>query len=123
LEDHDGRRYRQKPFAVFEHGTRIYAPTDTAPRYRVVATTADGARVFHKAGDEAAARAKARELERFSAEHTPITSVKAVSPTLATLTDDYLDHVQARSRRYRERQDSIIRCWVLPHLGALPVTD
>ena len=32
------RRYRKKPLAQFEHGTRIYAPSDGESRYRVVAT-------------------------------------------------------------------------------------
>jgi hypothetical protein len=31
-------RYRKKPFARLEHGTRIYAPSPGEARYRVVAT-------------------------------------------------------------------------------------
>ena len=38
------RRYRKKPLAAFEHGTRIYAPTSGERRYRVVATEAAGGR-------------------------------------------------------------------------------
>ena len=37
--------YRKKPLAMFEGGTRIYAPSRGEPRYRVVATDADGNRV------------------------------------------------------------------------------
>jgi hypothetical protein len=36
--------YRKKPLAVFENGTRIYAPTASESRYRVVAPTIDGRR-------------------------------------------------------------------------------
>jgi hypothetical protein len=31
-------RYRKKPLAQLEHGTRIYAPSAREARYRVVAT-------------------------------------------------------------------------------------
>ena len=41
------RRYR-KPIVTFEHGTRIYAPSEGEPRYRLIAKDADGARVFQK---------------------------------------------------------------------------
>lgn len=37
------RRYR-KPLVSFELGTRVYAPTEAEPRYRVVARTPDGVR-------------------------------------------------------------------------------
>lgn len=71
------RRYRKKPLAAFEHGTRIYGPTANERRYRVVATDPCGARLFHKFASEHDARAKAREIEAYLADRTPIRS----SPT------------------------------------------
>ncbi len=48
---------------MFEHGTRIYAPSRGEARYRVVSTDGDGHRAFYKLASEEAARAKAREIE------------------------------------------------------------
>ena len=49
-------KYRKKPLAQFEHGTRIYAPSTGETRYRVVATDPETGRRFStKAPDEAAA--------------------------------------------------------------------
>ena len=56
------RRYR-KPIVTFEHGTRIYAPSEGEPRYRLIAKDADGARVFQKFHTEDDARRRAREVE------------------------------------------------------------
>jgi len=54
--------YRKKPLAQLEHGTRIYAPSPTEARYRVVATDpVSGERIFVKCRTEDAARTKARE--------------------------------------------------------------
>ena len=66
------RRYRKKPFAVFESGTRIYAPSRNVSRYRIVATDAEGHRVFHSATSEEDARAKARQLEAHLASAVPL---------------------------------------------------
>lgn len=60
-----GSRYRKKPLAVFEHGTRIYAPSSGEDCYRVTVTTVTGKRLFHKFVREDVARAKARELETY----------------------------------------------------------
>jgi hypothetical protein len=74
------RRYRKKPLAVFEHGTRIYAPSPGQPRYRVVATDADDNRVFRSFRAEAAARDKARELEAYlAANHRCVTRRSGVA--------------------------------------------
>ena len=58
--------YRKKPLAQLEHRTRIYTPSPTETRYRVVATDpVSGERIFVKCRTEDAARTKARELEQF----------------------------------------------------------
>ena len=111
------RRYRKKPLAAFEHGTRIYAPTAHEGRYRVVATDPGGARLFHKFVSEDDARAKARELEAYLADRTPIRSSPDRPRTVAALAEGYLAHLAGRSLRYRERQDALLRRWVLPRLG------
>lgn len=54
---------RRKPLVSYEHGARVYAPSEGEPRYRVVATDADGQRVFAKFSSEDAARHRAREIE------------------------------------------------------------
>ena len=59
--------YRKKPLAQLEHRTRIYTPSPTETRYRVVATDpVSGERIFVKCRTEDAARTKARELEQSS---------------------------------------------------------
>ena len=69
-------RYRKKPLAQFEHGTRIYAPTANEPRYRVVATDpTNDERIFVKCPSEEHARAKA---------HNPGTNRGGTGPHGAT---------------------------------------
>lgn len=116
------RRYRKKPLAAFEHGTRIYAPTIKEPRYRVVATEATGGRLFHKFVSEDDARAKAREVESYLADRTPIRSSPEQPRSVAALSDAYLVHLVGRSLRYRERQEALLKRWVLPRLGQHPVS-
>src|SRR5206468_3335810 len=66
-------RYRKKPLAQCEHGTRIYAPTEGETRFRVVTTDpATSERLFVKLATEEAARSKARELEQFIAQSAPV---------------------------------------------------
>jgi hypothetical protein len=66
-------RYRKKPLAQLEHGTRIYAPSTSEARYRVVANDpVSGERIFVKCGTEDQARAKARELEQFIDQAAPV---------------------------------------------------
>lgn len=115
------RRYRKKPLAVFEHGTRLYAPSHGEGCYRVVATDTGGKRLFHKFSREEAARAKARELESYLASNTPIHGCGDRS--VAALATAYLTHLEGRSRRYQERQEAVLRCWVLPRLAGTPVSD
>ncbi|HEX5267672.1 MAG TPA: hypothetical protein VFW24_12950 [Acidimicrobiales bacterium] len=114
------RTYRKKPFAVFEHGTRIYAPTRGELRWRVVAGDAEGTRVFHKVGTEDAARARARVIEADLARHAPLRPAEGPR-TVRALSAAYLASLEGRSFRYRERQAAILSRWVLPHLGALEV--
>jgi hypothetical protein len=74
-------RYRKKPLAQLEHGTRIYAPSPAEVRYRVVATDPlSGDRIFVKCRTEEAARAKARELEQFIAQTAPIRDPQDAGP-------------------------------------------
>jgi integrase len=116
------RRYRKKPLAVFEHGTRIYAPTPDAPRYRVVAADTTGSRIFLKLRTEDDARAKARELEAYLASATPVRGPDEVR-TVAALADRYRESLSTRSARYRERQEGLLRKWILPSLGDTLVSD
>jgi hypothetical protein len=61
-------RYRKKPLAQLEHGTRIYAPSPSETRYQAVGTDpVSGERIFVKVRTEELARGKARELEQFIA--------------------------------------------------------
>jgi hypothetical protein len=57
------RRRYNKPIASFEYGTRLYAPSEGEPRYRVVAKDRAGRRVFRRFDDEETARQHAREVE------------------------------------------------------------
>ena len=66
-------RYRKKPLAQYEFGTRIYAPSGGERRYRVVTVDLVAAdRVVHKFTDEDDGRVKARELEQLLASATPL---------------------------------------------------
>lgn len=115
MEGH--RTYRKKPLAVFERGTRLYAPSVGEPRYRVVASDVTGKRMFFKFDREDDARAKARELELFLRSATPVRGSADEPRTVAALAHRYLAHLQGRSLRYRERQEYLLRCWILPNLG------
>lgn len=117
------RRYRRKPLATFEHGTRIYAPTPSEDCYRVSATDATGRRVSHKFAIESHAREKARELEAFLATRTPLYGGRSGDRTVGVLASLYIDHLEGRSVRYRERQDGLLRCWILPKLADINVSD
>lgn len=118
--------YRKKPLAQFEHGTRIYAPSGSETRYRVVATDPATRRRFStKANTEDDARERAREIdERIAASK----SVHAISDerarTVQLLADRYVeDHLSTLSLRYRERQEYLLGSWILPRLGTLPLRD
>ncbi len=115
--------YRKKPLAVFEYGTRIYAPSAGESRFRVVATDVAGSRVSVKYKFEGDARAKAREVEAFLSTRILLRARPDQPRTVTALATAYLEHLRGRSVRYRERQDSILRCWVLPHLGDRVVSE
>ena len=117
------QRYRKKPFAVFEHGTRIYAPSAGEDRFRVVATDAAGGRVSYKFRIEPEARAKAREIESFLAAQVPLRARPDQPRTVGTLGAAYLGHLEGRSPGYRDRQASILRSWLLPRLGDITVGE
>ena len=118
-------RYRKKPLAQFEHGTRIYAPTANEPRFRVVATDpTNDERIFVKCPSEGHARAKARELEQFLAQAAPIRDLRVDGArTVERLAASYVeDHLAELSLRYREKQQHLLRRWILPHIGDRTVT-
>ena len=115
------RRYRKKPLATFEHGTRIHAPSAGEKRYRVIATDVDGRRVFHKYVREDDARAKARQLEAYLASKTSLYGGRGGDRTVGALASLYVTHLAGRSVRYQERQDAFLRCWILPRLGKTPL--
>lgn len=119
-------KYRKKPLAQFEHGTRIYAPSGGETRYRVVATDpTTGRRFSTKALDEVAARARAREIETRLARSTPVHAITDErSRTVRVLAERYVtDHLSTLSLRYRERQEYLLRSWILPMVGDRPLAD
>lgn len=117
------RTYRKKPLATFEHGTKLYSPSDGERRYRVVGRDVTGERLYFKFDRESVARAKARELESYFGTGTPVRGTANEPRTVAALAARYLIHLAGRSTRYRERQEYLLRCWVLPVLGDAPVAD
>lgn len=126
LEEHVSthpRSYRRKPLAIFEHGTRLYAPSAGEDRYRVVAMDVGGSRLFYKFVSEAEARRKAREVESYLANRTPLRSTPDQPRTVAALAHDYLLHLRGRSVRYQERQATFLRHWILPRLGDVTVSN
>ena len=115
------RRYR-RPLVSFEFGTRIYAPTDAEPRYRVVAPGVDGARVSQKFSTEDAARRRARELEKLQSSSAIAPGRLPAPSTVGGLIDRYVASLGSRSTRYVERQEYLLRMWVRPVLGDLALT-
>lgn len=117
------RKYRKKPLAVFENGTRLYAPSPGESRHRVVASDVTGQRMFFKFDSEADARAKARELEAYLGSATPVRGSAEELRTVGALAARYMVHLEGRSTRYRERQDNLLRKWILPVIGDALVSD
>ena len=118
-------RYRKKPLAQLEHGTRIYAPSPSEARYRVVANDpVSGERIFAKCRTEEQARSKARELEQVIAQCAPIRDSADAGPrTVERLAHRYIDdHLSGLSVRFREKQTYLLGRWVLPRIGAWKVT-
>jgi integrase len=116
--------YRKRPLAQFEHGTRIYAPTPAEHRFRVVTTDpATSQRVFAKLPSEAAARARAREFEHVLSAVVPLGQTRGLAPrTVQALAERYTaDHLVGLSVRYRQKQEYLLRVWILPRLGRILV--
>ena len=110
------RRYR-KPLVTFEHGARIYAPSEAEPRYRLIARDVDGARLFQKFRTEDEARRRAREVESKLASSVTMPGCLRPPTTVGQLIDRYLASLGSRSVRYAERQEYLLRMWVRPVLG------
>lgn len=108
---------RRKPLVSYEFGTRIHAPSEGESRFRVVATDADGRRVFHKFSSEEAARERAREIEARLASSVLLPGRANAPKTVGQLADRYLLSLSSRSTRYVERQEYLLRMWVRPVLG------
>ena len=82
-------RYRKKPLAQFENGTRLYAPSTGERRFRVVAIDpSSGERIFAKLPTEEQARDKAREFELLIGHAAPIRDPRGGAPrTVAHLAE------------------------------------
>jgi integrase len=119
------KSYRKRPLVSFEHGTRIYAPSDSERYYRIVATDpVSSKRVYSMAKTEEIARERAREMEDRRARCVELRDVDPGDRTVGTLADAYLEaHIAHRSVRYRERQEYLLRRWVRPVLAERTVTD
>jgi len=115
------RTYRKQPLAIFEYGTRLYAPSAGEASFRVVATDGQGQRRSHKFKLEADARAKAREIETYLASDLLLHPHSKTDRTVGALAAAYTAHLSAKSNRYQERQASLLRHWILPGLAATPV--
>lgn len=115
------RRYR-KPLVVFEYVTRIYAPSANENRFRVVATDAEGRRVQRRVASEVEAREHARRFDAMIASSVVIPRRLHAPPTVGKLIDRYLASLGARSARYAERQDYLLRMWVRPVLADRPLS-
>lgn len=122
-----GTRSRSnKPIARFEHGTRVYAPTPSHPRYRVVGQDPlTGRRFFHRLPSEDRARDKAREVEQLIASSVEVKRARDEAPrTVRNLAKLYVsDFLAGKSTRYQEKQESILRLRVLPAIGDRLVKD
>lgn len=118
-------RYRKKPLTQFEHGTRIYAPSDGERTYRVVARDpSTGQRIFAKRATEDEARERAREIEALVASAVPVRSHEDGARTVGALADRYVeDHLTSLSLRYREKQEYLLQRWILPRLADLPIAQ
>jgi integrase len=118
-------RYRKKPLAQFENGTRIYSPSGGEPRFRVIAKDPlSGERRFAKLPNEELARAKAREFEQLIARDAPIRDKRDDGArTVELLAERYAtDHLAGLSLRYREKQEYVLRRWILPRIGEAQVS-
>ncbi len=119
------QHYRKRPLAVFEHGTRIYAPSGGEHRHRVVARdAATGERIFLKIASEEEARLRAREIEERLAAAASLREPDRWSRTVEDLSRRYVDdYLSSKSNRYREKHEYLLRSWILPAIGDRPVID
>jgi integrase len=115
------RRIYSKPIASFEYGTRVYAPTESKPSYRVIAKDPDGKRIFLRFPTEDEARRRAREIETSLASSVTLPGRGNAPITVGQLMDRYLASLGSRSTRYVERQEYLLRCWVRPVLDDHPL--
>jgi integrase len=117
-------RSRKKPLAQLEHGTRIYEPSSSKARYRVVANDpVSGDRIFYTFRSEEHARAKAREVEQFISLQASLRDADRSARSVDRLADRYIDeHLSTLSVRFREKQTWLLKRWVRPHLGKRIVT-
>jgi integrase len=90
--------------------------------YRVIARRPDGRRAFYRLKTEDAARERAREIEA-AVVFSGSTPDRAGAPReVGHLIDRYVASLGSRSVRYRERQEYLLRMWVVPVLGTIPLT-
>ncbi|QYG94371.1 tyrosine-type recombinase/integrase (plasmid) [Iamia sp. SCSIO 61187] len=115
------RRIYSKPIASFEYGTRVYAPSESRPTYRVIAKDPNGKRIFLRFSTEAEARQRAREIETSLASSVTLPGRGNAPTTVGQLIDRYLASLGSRSTRYAERQEYLLRCWVRPVLDDHPL--
>lgn len=115
------RRQYAKPIASFEYGTRVYAPSDGEPKFRVIAKDPGGKRIFRRCPTEDEARQRAREIETSLASSVALPGRGNAPTTVGQLIDKYLASLGSRSTRYAERQEYLLRCWVRPVLEDHPL--
>jgi len=115
------RRQYAKPIATFEHGTKVYGPSDGETRYRVISKDPNGKRVFTRFTTESSARDHARAVERALETTACVPGRLGVPTTVGHLIDRYLASLGSRSIRYVERQEYLLRMWVRPVLGSHPL--
>ncbi len=117
-------RYRKKPLVQFEHGTKIYSPTSGEPYYRIVAPDPlSSKRLTAKRKTEDLAREQARDFEDRIANAKPLREVADENRTIDRLAGSYVDHhLSGLSLRYREKQDYLLRSWILPRIGQVQIS-
>lgn len=115
------RRTYSKPIATFEHGTKIYGPSDAEPRYRVIARDPSGKRIFHRFWSDDEARRRARSIEQALEASVCLPGRLDAPATVGQLIDRYLARLGTRSTRYAERQEYLLRVWVRPVLETRPL--
>lgn len=115
------RRTYSRPIATFEHGTKIYGPSEAEPRYRVIARDPSAKRIFHRFWNEDDARRRARSIEQTLEASVCLPGRLGAPATVGQLIDRYLATLGSRSTRYAERQDYLLRVWVRPVLETCPL--